>query len=367
MVPETTLYQFKNILGDHWLGMDIGEQDGRYIGGYAAYIVPNSPRKSEQYLSFLRFIEGIRDDIGDKVVVLQSLNYGHYMAKNGTCSMIGAETAQSLPNTQVEYSFIRGAGKQYGIPWFGNVSVYNRWGYKSYSSSTNGNEFPHGPSNGTSLSLMRRLLYSQILYDCKIVGFESGLLVNDTLSSIGKVQQSAISWVTKNGSTGTMYTPVAILLDYFSGWTFPRHLYSKEVYRVWGNLHYSEGDYFADHIFDLIYPGYERASYFHDESGFITHTPYGDIADCLLTDAPLWILKRYPLIIAANEISVTTELENKLLDYVASGGRLVITSGNCKSFSFIDGQSSMQNFAGGQNVKFKEKAILKRTRSQFIM
>jgi hypothetical protein len=61
------------------------------------------------------------------------LNFGHYFLKEMVYTLIGAETAQGLPNGQVYYSFIRGAGKQYGVPWFGNASVWNRWGWKNYS------------------------------------------------------------------------------------------------------------------------------------------------------------------------------------------------------------------------------------------
>jgi len=59
-----------------------------------------------------------------------SLCFGHYFLKECNQVLIGAETAQALPNSQIYNSFIRGAGKQYGILWFGNVSVFNRWGYK---------------------------------------------------------------------------------------------------------------------------------------------------------------------------------------------------------------------------------------------
>ena len=62
------------------------------------------------------------------MAALLGLNFGHYFLKEGLYTYIGAETGQKLPNTQIYYSFIRGAGKQYGVPWFGNVSVFNRWG-----------------------------------------------------------------------------------------------------------------------------------------------------------------------------------------------------------------------------------------------
>ena len=242
--------------------------------------------------------------------------------------MIGAETAQALPNNQVYYAFIRGAGKQYGVPWFGNASVWNRWGYKTYGSSGGTGGETHGPTNGTSLSLLKRLLYSHVLYNCVAVGFESGWFDGEQLSPIGHIQQSAQLWVKEHGQPGVMHTPVALLLDFYSGWTFPRHLYTDKVYRVWGNLPYEPGDYFTDAVLDQLYPGYQNSSYFHDESGFLSPTPYGDMADCLLSDAPQWLLARYPVVVVAGELRGGRETLEKLLQYAADGGHLVITAGN---------------------------------------
>ena len=100
-----------------------------------------------------------------------------------------------------------------------------------------------------------------------------------------------------------MLTPIAVMTDFFAGWTFPRHLYTGDVYRVWGNLPYEPGDYLTDGVLDLLYPGYQNSSYYHDESGFLTPTPYGDAADCLLSDAPGWLLPRYSLLVVAGELS----------------------------------------------------------------
>ncbi len=326
--PREAFATLESKLGERWLGTDIGEQDGRYIGGYANQMTPASASRFEQYLNFQRHFERMSDDLGHRHATLVSLNFGHYFLKEGTYTLIGAETAQALPNSQVYYSFIRGAGKQYGVPWFGNASIYNRWGYKTYGSAGGSGGDSHGPTKGTSLSLLKRLLYSHILYNSVAVGFENMWFEGDQLSPIGKIQQAAQRWVKANGQPGVMHTPVALLLDFYAGWTFPRHLYTDELYRVWGNLPYTDGDYLADDVLDQLYPGYADASYFHDETGFLTATPYGDIADCLLSDAPLWVLQRYPLIVLADRVRPGRELRDKLAAYVRSGGRLALTGSN---------------------------------------
>ena len=326
--PADAFTTLESKLGERWLGTDIGEQDGRYIGGYANQMTPASASRFEQYLNFQRHFERMSDDLGNKHSALVSLNFGHYFLKEGTYTLIGAETAQGLPNNQVYYAFIRGAGRQYGVPWFGNASIYNRWGYKTYGPPGGSGGDTHGPTKGSSLSLMKRLLYSHILYNCVAVGFENGWFEGDKLSPIGRIQQSAQRWVKENGQPGVMHTPVALMLDFCSGWSFPRHLYSGDVYRVWGNRPYEAGDYLTDAVLDLLYPGYQDSSYYHDESGFIASTPYGDIADCLLSDAPSWLLARYPVVIVVGELSGGRETLDKLMKYAAEGGHLVITAGN---------------------------------------
>ena len=56
-----------------------------------------------------------------------------------------------------------------------------------------------------------------------------------------------------------------------------------------GNLPYELPDYLTDGMLDILYPGYQDASYYKDERGFIAPNPYGDIADCLMSDAPQWV------------------------------------------------------------------------------
>ena len=333
-VPDSVQTLFESELGDHWLGMDNGEQDGRYVGRYADQGMPYGAGRAEQYLNFQRHFERMGDLLGNKLATLVSLNFGHYFLREGIYTMIGAETAQALPNSQVYYAFIRGAGKQYGVPWFGNVSIYNRWGDKRYVPS---NKTRTGPTKGTSLSLMKRLIYSHIFYNSVAVGFEASLYDHKgNLSPIGAIQQSAVCWSEAYGDPGVMHVPVAVMADFLSGWSFPRHLYSGSIYKVWGALPYNAGDYLTDGVLDLIYPGYQDSSYFHDERGFMSSTPFGDIADCLLSDAPGWLLSQYAVLVVAGHLEPSAELSDTFVAYVRQGGHLVLTAANAARL-FPDG------------------------------
>ena len=375
--PLNALNYLEEKLGEKWLGMDIGEQDGRYIGSYSDEMIPQNLDRKYQFLNFRDHFEGMEDILGPKLVALNSLTFPHYMIKYGLYTMVGAEAAQALPNSQVFYAFIRGAGKQYGVLWFGNVSVYNRFGYKTYPgkgtsaramtqtpkpaircghdaetgisksytcqnkamSNVEGgiarnytcqNQGMGGPSCGTSLNLMKRLMYAQMMYGSGYVSFENGWFVGETttLSPIGMIQHAAKGFIESENSLGVHIATTAMYLDFFSGFCPPRHLYTDNLYRVWGNLPYSEGDYFGDGVLRLVYPQYQDSSYFHNETGFSSPTPYGDTLDVLLSDTPLWNLMEYNTIIVASNLTGGYEVKDNLEAFVYGGGELVMTAAN---------------------------------------
>lgn len=341
--PEGMVEHLRTVLGDRFLGIDNGEQDGRYVWATGEQQCPSSASRYRQYLMFQRHFQKLSDEMGNQMTALVSLCFGHYFLKEGNHMLLGAETAQALPCSQIYYAFIRGACKQYGVHWFGNASCFNRWGWKQYGPvHTEGNK-SSGPEKGTSLGLLKRLLYTHYLYNSISVGFELGWLLpledagakgkeapKYELTPIGKIQKSAVEFVAEHGQPGVMHTPVAVLVDFFAGWAPPRHLYTQNVYQVWGGLPYDLGDYLTHSVLSLLYPGYEDASYFHDERGFLTPTPFGDIADCILTDVPLTVLKQYAVVIISGKLNMTVELKEKLLNYVLQGGRLFITGTNAQ-------------------------------------
>ena len=337
--PYRTLKLLHDELGDRFLGMDNGEQDGRYIGAYAHMMYPDSQDGKSQYLNFYDFFAQLTDDMGHYITVLCSLNYGHYFAKMGDHIMVGAETAQALPNNNLWYAYLRGAGKQYGLLWFGNASVWNRFGWKSYTESGQfGTYNEHGPESGTSLGLLRRLMYTQYMYNCAILGYESGWFYSEGLEGdnekkelakptpIGEVQRGCVQFVKDHPFPGVLHTPTAVLLGFYNGWTFPRHLYTDSVYKTWGNKPYDAGDHQIHALYTMIYPGYENAGFYHDERGFLTGTPFGDSIDVLFNDVRPEILDQYSLIIIAGNQKLDIEVLDKLKRFAEGGGHAVLTA-----------------------------------------
>jgi len=340
-VPDETHRYILEKMGPLFLGYDNGEQDGRYIGSYAPVVCPAPVTRREAHEAFLQYFRHLGDDLQNYLTSLNSLTFPHYFAQMGNHRLLGAETAQALPSVPMWYAFIRGAGKQYGILWFGNASVWNRWGAKSLAEpeaeDTTAPGFLSGPTAGTSMSLLRRLWYVLVMYGGVVMGYESGHLSGKTeerviggvkktvpaLTDIGREHLKGAKWCRDHPDRGELHTPVALLWDFHAGWAPPRHLYTSTPYLVWGNMPYEKGDHQVDLLFRELYPTYEDAGFYHDERGFLTATPCGDSFDVLLSDAPAEILRRYACIIVLGQTRIEGDLLARLSRFTDEGGQLV--------------------------------------------
>ena len=340
-VPDEKHRYILEKLGPRFLGYDNGEQDGRYIGGYAKRVCPAPATRVQAHEHFCQYFRQLGNDLQNYLVALSSLTFPHYLAQMGNHRLLGAETAQALPSVPMWYAFIRGAGKQYGILWFGNASVWNRWGWKSMDDLNAedrlvGNSLC-GPTAGTSMSLLRRLWYVEVMYGSVMMSFEAGHLSGVearrpdgrasqkvfALTEIGREQLRGTRWCADHPDRGELHTPVALMLDYYTGWAPPRHLYTSDTYLVWGNMPYEKGDHQVDLLLRELYPGYEDAGFYHNERGFLTPTPCGDSFDVLLSTASLDVLRRYECVVILGKTCLEGQLLGKLRQYVGEGGHLV--------------------------------------------
>lgn len=332
--PRKEQYDFlENELGNRWLGMENGEQDARYLRAFAPAQWPQGGKdRFESYLSFNRFFDRLSAWMGDRLTLFSVTTLVPHLLREGTYTCLGMETSQMHPNAQVSYAFVRGAGKQYGVPWYGDVSLYGRWGWKNNRRSQDEpKDFHSGREDmGTSYSLMKRLAYSQYFYNC-LFGSMEGIQFdeNDELYGSGIILKDVRRMRDEYGDPGVLYTPVAIMTDVFAGWNVPRLTRDESRnFTVWGTIPYNIGDYLTLGVFDILYPGFEAGHYFADERGYLVGTPFGDIADAVLSDAPACLLKQYAVVVLAGEITPREEMRDVLREYLSSGGHLVLTEGN---------------------------------------
>jgi len=331
-------------LGSRFLGWENGEQDGRYVAAYAKMYCPAPLTRRQAYDYFLKYFRRLCNDLRDYVYYEGTLpTFAHYFADMGNHRLLGAEIG-GRGNMSMWFTFIRGAGKQYGILWFSDISLWNicRGGALNPELEEDLPDGKVGPTRGVSIQLLKRLLYIAAMYDCcMVLSFEFGHLsckrtvtrlidgklrkVPD-LTALGKLQLEFKDWLRRHPDHGVMYTPIALILDFYHGWAPPRHYYPwrGEPYLIWGNMPYRKGDHQIDLFFREVFPGYEDASFYHDERGILTPTPYGDIFDVLLSNVPEFILNRYNAAVVLGETYIEGEFLEKIRKFVEAGGSLAV-------------------------------------------
>lgn len=318
----------EEILEDRYMGFDLGEQDGRYWGDCRSIDFPLSSNYQERYLNAMKYMHRAAIDQGDIISMLSVKWFWHYPIKDGFITISGAESQSKsyTSNDQIHYAFLRGASKQYGLLWYGDISVFNSWGWKTYGTETNKRTSPY---KGNSIAWMKRMLLSQYQYNSAILGFEgSKFTKSQELSPIGIMQFDMQEFVKKYPKPGPQHTPVAFLQDFYSGWMTPNEPF-RDKYKVWNFLPYKEGDFFSHHLLNMFYNGYDQSGLHKNEYGGLCNTPYGDALDVLLSDARLSTLSRYQMVVVANELTYgLPEVSDKLSSYINQGGHLVITSEN---------------------------------------
>jgi len=335
-LPDNYRDALQTNFGEKFIGFDIGEQDGRYLMVMNKTNSNNSPDRFQSYLNFHNYSQRLSNDLGNKLTLLTVQWGSHYQAKNNNVYMIGAESQPKsfVTNNSVNYMMLRGAARTYGLTVFGNVSVFGSGINKKGSSKAYGKlDTKSGPTKGNSLNLMRRMMFSQYLYNCALLGFEGGLFEHPFLSSqnetpIAEIQKQMYKFVQSNPRAGVMYAPVAVLQDFWSGW-IPKGGFCPltEGVSTFGTNKWDNGDWQTHFIIDKIYTDYDKNGEDPAEVGGHSDTPFGDMADGLLTDASKEVLSQYGLIIFSGSVRESdSELKDKVNYYLQQGGNLVLTA-----------------------------------------
>lgn len=314
-------------LGNMFVGNSLGEQDGRYWADLHSLIEPGSSDPKILHTNLLNYIRQNAKDYGYKLTQLTTWWAFHYAPKDGYISAIGSEchNKDRVSHIQLQQAFNRGVSRQYGLVTFGDVSVFNTWGYKSYS-STGSN---YGPTWGSSVALMKRMMVLQYQSNAWILGFENEW--KDKSGSplpVGKVQKGMYNMVMNEyPQAGGIHVPVAFMTDFFSGWMPP---YRNE-YKKWGFLPYDRGNYLTHELFSLIYPSYEQNGQKKNEDGAILANKYGDV-DAILSDIHAELMLQYPVIVAADSLMTDMSVtRDKIRHYVTGGGIFVVTANNARN------------------------------------
>jgi len=331
--PEANEYMLK-VMGRRFTGFDNGEHDCGYtLGAVNKYPKPNN--RQEGWEHFMEFEFSIAEELQHNFTALSNNTWQPYMADIGDTRMIGCQIAQSKPNVPMWSALLRGAAKQHGLLYWVSPSLFNRWGWRESGERST-------EVGGASVSLLHRLWHVSYMYGVAIIMSEAAsfnwhktvaVKVDGVEHQVPEPDPSAqqhlkiTDWIRKHPARGVMHTPVAIIWDFYAGWVPPRRTPADDrPFHTWGIMPYEKGDYQIDALFRELYPGYEDSSYYRDERGFLTATPWGDSYDVLMSNTPRFVVNRYNAAVIIGPTKIEGQLLQTVEDFAGRGGSVATTA-----------------------------------------
>ncbi|MBQ2630562.1 MAG: hypothetical protein IJG13_12890, partial [Kiritimatiellae bacterium] len=271
----------------------------------------------------------------------------HVAAAFGAKYLVSETTNSTLGDMEYRWDvscmFVRGAARQFGLPWgwyeanyFNGPAKDGKWMNNSVCRTcapvaNNPNARPEG---GTSASAQRRCWYYAWLNGANAVEPESWsyqFFTTNTpsgkagLSSRGRSFSDFHDFAEAHrGRRGVAYAPVAILVPFAQGYTAFGN-------PAWGRCPVLPGDYAMDALFFTIAPGWERKKGLEAgiQEGNLHNSRFAMMYDVLVPDSPqpkedfAKALFAYPAAILVGEYADPSMFEDVLAAYKKRGGRLV--------------------------------------------
>gem|GEM_PF-2824859 len=276
-------------------------------------------------------------------------NFDHYNLEWGGnltgIELSGCSDGRALYNIQT--AFCRGAARQYHKQWYKYDAYFYLGAHPDFltpcRSIIKEAPNPSGSSCGIPFSLARRSLYHAYYAGANYLDFEEqpqGFVQDKNgdgvyeLSPFGEILKDFFAFSQKHPDRGVAYTPIALLLDYYHGWT------PVTEPRVWCNLPYEDGDHMISGVMKTIFPYRGLFPRRIDDKPSencigLANTPYGDIYDVLIINPPnggisLDTLDNYKALFLLGDIRMDKILADRLMKYVQAGGILLINSKQVK-------------------------------------
>lgn len=262
---------------------------------------------------------------------LSMTGHSHYEAYAGQwgARVIGLELGENIAFTQSKIAFARGASRRSGIPWSIQVSPWFHG-----SCTTNGplrlesNGMARGLDAGHSLSFYARLWLhawfagtAMVTAENSIVSFFESQEPPYRLTSHGR-RAAEVFRTARAHDRGIPFTPVAIVIDRYAG-------YNGYMGKPWGILEPTGGDLeLRDLLEEQLFPGsdhiHQQPPPENPEASYLRPTPFGELFDVQLSDAPGDVLASYPVLLLAGDIAFEGDLVSRLREALERGSRLVL-------------------------------------------
>ncbi len=263
----------------------------------------------------------------------------HMAAAAGATTLVSETTNTSDWNAEYRWDvsamFIRGAARQFGIPWRWYVAGFFNGPTRDGGWENNSHATFKNPERGISASSERRVCYYAYLNGAGGVEPESwsgNFFEEDTerglmrLSERGRNFSGFHDFTKAHPDRGATYTPVAILVPLAQG-------YNTCGGKPWGFCDYGMADQMLDGVFFTACPAFNRRKLMKEgKEGNLHNSPYAMMYDVLVPDTPqpgeefLAALKAYPAAILTGKYPGGADLVTPLKRYVEGGGTLVLNA-----------------------------------------
>ena len=319
-----------------------GQPDGAGYKHYGGY--PHPPRTRTEAAEIVKaYFNRLAADARAKAKpeelrVFSSIN-GHYCYQHYACEwgadLVGSEVGENINSTQAHIAFARGAARQYGKPWLMDFSSW--FGPSMYDEDPRKTWGEYsGPDRGHSLSLHRRTYYVAFMAGANVVVAEGGSLNffrsqqpgpegTLPLSRLGEEGARFYAFTKLHPDRGIPYTPVGLLIDPLHG-IYPG--FGEKL--AWNTFPYTPADQRLLDLWETFFPDSLDVQAKRNEKGYLVASPYGDILDVLLNNAPDAILASYPVLLLAGEVTPDPLLPERLRRYVRQGGTLLLSEIDAK-------------------------------------
>ena len=297
-----------------------------YFGG----LPKGTATRKQAYEAWEKHYKTVRDNVKGRLISVNGYGfYQHYGARWGSDRLIGVEVCENIPGSQPHYSFTRGAGRQYGLAWYAQMSPWYAGtilSYDRYSPWTPGpGSGTWGPDHGHSVNLLERHWYAAWLGGAAVVCAEANgwNAFNDDrvdglpkLSTLGDAWRKFVAFTSAHPNRGVPVTPFAAVMDQYNGFNGGD--------QPWRSFKRTQGDEMATDLFQQFYPGaFDRGLMARDQ-GYLTHTPYGDTLDALLSDASADVLASYPVLFCVGDFEPDAAFAQRLLQAAQRGSTVVV-------------------------------------------
>lgn len=327
-------YYFHNLShAEGWWRAVYGESFDEYRhlmkpAGLAGYdLMPESRRECHDILEDY-FRTRQRAMRGWNLSVTGHSHYEAYVGQWGA-RVIGLELGENIAFTQSKIAFARGASRRTGTPWSIQVSP---WFHGSCTTNGPLRLRPDGTARGLdaghSLSFYSRMWLhawfagtAMVTAENSIVSFFESESPPWRLTAHGR-RASGLFRAMRAHDRGVPYTPVAIVIDRLAG-------YNGYMAKPWGILEPTQGDLeIRDLLEEQLFPGsdhiHQKPSPENPEASYLRPTPFGEIFDVQLSDAPAGVLASYPVLLLAGDITFDRDFTSRLLEALRRGRRLLL-------------------------------------------